>query len=617
MRDLEFSRIEKVNTLRPSMPDDLFVSASSFEPRVLKTVSKFDNYQTRHCVIFRYEDGHTKKAEEVYLNALKRRLDSVTLEEGRSNFIHGRLRDPQEPMQKFRDMLDKMGCVNPCITVDITCFTKLYLIILLDILMEKVVKNKGILRLLYAEPKEYASERRQRLSWGCQEIKHLSLFNGSYITGKRLLILFGGHEGEREVFLWEDDEPDFTILIIEKDERKEEWDILAEEQHKYLIQREKAGDPTILIKYVSSLKPDELANELFNEVEELYKKKGYTNIWITPLGSKTETVAIQDFTSRLKKKMKMPPVSVQIVYPVPEEYNTSAYSKGTGRMWKWEYCSSTLSKIKVNGEGLSITDPFDLDPSVLVGRLDFKTYDKLYTTVYERYGEQINQKIIETKAKTLVVYKDNGELKVAGKSNSPYYPSDDELEKIQQEVGKVCYVVGRDVIEESQCIEESNWTFNPQIPENPYPAIPIYLGRKDEKYKDIIRQDRLIIADFDTGNPDILAFNDKYRDSLLKIPVGLRLRREIEYTLEKGKYYYDYYVNKVKIALCDSQDDKKFCCAEFDVLFVLNWQSSPFTKASPLRNAFMGRALWAPGKLRFSLLLNAKDEKVKFSQVEL
>ncbi len=82
-------------------------------------------------------------------------------------------------------------------------------------------------------------------------------------------------------------------------------------------------------------------------------------------------------------------------------------------------------------------------------------------------------------------------------------------------------------------------------------------------------------------------------------------------------YYYDCYKVKVKIGLCDSKDDRKSCCAGFEVLFILNWENSPFIKASPLRNAFIGRALWLPEKLRFSIILNAKDEKVRFSQVEL
>ncbi|MDI6735295.1 MAG: response regulator [bacterium] len=263
-----------------------------------------------------------------------------------------------------------------------------------------------------------------------------------------------------------------------------------------------------------------------------------------------------------------------------------------------------------------ITDPFDIHPSIFVGKLDFETYDKLYTAVYEKYGEQINQKIIETGAKTFIVYKDNGKVRVAGKSNSPYYPSDDELEKIQQKVAKVCYVVGRDVIEESKCIEKSKWTSIPQIPENPYPTIPIYLGRLDEECKNILRKDRLIIADFDTGNHNILAFKDEYRENL-QIPSGQRRKKSIEY-ISGGGEYYDYSVGRVKIGLCDTKDDKKFCCTKFDVLFVLNWQISPFTTTqSPLRNAFVGRALWLPDKLRFSLILNAKDEKVMFSQVEL
>ncbi len=174
--------------------------------------------------------------------------------------------------------------------------------------------------------------------------------------------------------------------------------------------------------------------------------------------------------------------------------------------------------MKIDSKKLNITDTFDLDSSILVGRLDFETYDKLYKMLEGKYGKQIDQKFLEIGARTLVVCKENGKIKVAGKSDSPYYPSDDEFKKIQKEMGKVCYITGRDII------EESGWTFIPQIPENSYPTIPIYLGKQDEECEDIIRQDRLIISDFDTGNHDILAFKDEYRDRLL-IPSGLKTKK--------------------------------------------------------------------------------------------
>jgi len=275
--------------------------------------------------------------------------------------------------------------------------------------------------------------------------------------------------------------------------------------------------------------------------------------------------------------------------------------------------------IKIDNKELIITDPFDLPASVFVGSLEFKTYDKLYKMLEDRYGKQIDQRFKETGARSLVLYKDdNGNVAVAGKSNSPYYPSDSELEEMQHKIGRVCYVTGRYSIEET-CCSESEWTFipYPEYQDNPYPTIPIYLGRLDEECKNIIKKkDRLIVSDFDTGNPDILAFDVKYR-RILNIPYGRMQRKRINFISGEGGDF-DCYVDRIQIGLYDSKKNNRFCCAEFDVWFVLNWQGTRVTtNQSPLRVAFVGRALWLPGKLRFSIILNAKDKKIRFSQVEL
>ncbi|HAW49908.1 TPA: hypothetical protein DCX16_03035 [bacterium] len=261
-----------------------------------------------------------------------------------------------------------------------------------------------------------------------------------------------------------------------------------------------------------------------------------------------------------------------------------------------------------------ISGPFDLPSDTLVGELDFKkAYDRLYNMLFEKYGSQIDERFDETGARTIVIYKDNDKIRVAGISHSPYYPSADELRKIQAKVGKICYVVGRDIVEET-----SGWTYIPQIASNPYPTIPLYIGKADEKCKEIINDDKLLEADFDTGNPDILAFDDEYLIKILGQEVMSKVIqcRQFKRVYDPKIYRYYCYVNKVKIGLCDSKVKTKFCCADFDILFVLNWKNSPFVMASPDRIAFVGRALWAPEKLRFSLILNAKEPNNMFSQVE-
>lgn len=348
MKDERFTKITEVETIRPSKPDDLFLCASSFEVRGLKVVSRFATYQAKQSIIFRYKDNLSgrKKTEGEYFEELNRRLTNVTLNKKAPHLIYGYLREPEEPIEEFSKLLKGVlgNKSEPRITIDITCFTKLYLVALLAVIMERV-GNTGSIRLLYTEPREYS---KKRLSYGIQgDPIHLPLLNGAYTEGKKLLLLFGGHEGEREALLWRDDEPDFIYLILKESEGEgKEWDEKAKSQHKFLIGRCDAGDPTIRYKFVSIWSPLKLANDIFREVKKFFEN-GFTNIWIAPLGPKPEVVAIYELISRIREwyGSLSSELSVRLVYPVPSDYDLDGYSRGMGQMWKWQTYASTPSWI--------------------------------------------------------------------------------------------------------------------------------------------------------------------------------------------------------------------------------------------------------------------------------
>ncbi len=254
--------------------------------------------------------------------------------------------------------------------------------------------------------------------------------------------------------------------------------------------------------------------------------------------------------------------------------------------------------IKVGTKTLSLIDPFDF-PSSDKKYLGLETYRRLYKYLDDNYSEWINEQFKETGANTLVFCNHKKVLE----SKTPYVPLD-KIKEIEASEQKICYVVGRDIIEETGKVGISRWSLI--YDDDSYPTVPIYMGKKDcDEEKLFDEKNKIENADFDTGNPSILAFDDKFREALGEEP-GVYQGRTIKYPLQGITISYDAYQNTVKIGVINYSDGYGYDCKEFEVLFVPDWDKSLFIKigTSPNRKAFVGRSLWSPGKLQFSLTMD-------------
>jgi len=253
-------------------------------------------------------------------------------------------------------------------------------------------------------------------------------------------------------------------------------------------------------------------------------------------------------------------------------------------------------KIKVEGEELTVTDPFEI-PLPIADRLDFKAYKVLYNLLETKYADLIEEGFKKTGAIDIVLC----DHKVVASSNDPEGLIEDRIRKIEEKKGKICYILGKTDRVEEVSIGESEW--NIIFDDDWYPTIPIYLGKKEwNNCKEVIEKGIKISADFDTGNPTIikggyLAFPDKFRRALNE-PPGIRGKK---YRFERGYYYF---LNNIQIGIKDVNGNDK--CSDFDVHFVEDseWENTFQEGFSPKRDAFVGRELLF--KLLFSVTLNPK-----------
>jgi len=220
------------------------------------------------------------------------------------------------------------------------------------------------------------------------------------------------------------------------------------------------------------------------------------------------------------------------------------------------------------------TDPFEINPD----ERDTYTVDQivaLYESLYARYSTLIKDCFKRTDERYIVLC--NGGLVLT--SNDPTGPSNEQLKAIERRFGKACYVIGADVIEEAAWSDLGDGDF--------YPTLPIVLGREEWEEEELFKDGLHIVADFDTGNPDVSAFSI---DELTTIHVLAPTAAEIRSDIHLGKHLY-YAWRWLKIGIDDftrRRYVRKPCKC---VLYWNDKRWNPFLLANQGRRGFIGRDL--------------------------
>jgi len=298
----------ELRTIFADEHDDLFLCAGSFEPRCtyIPSLMAKSDYRVDRSELIRFSRRDERKEKNI-ASIINFMFKVSTIRPRTTTFDIETVSDFSDSLSQICEEMKSARAI----TIDITTFTKKYLLIMLSVLRKKI--PAAVLRLLYT-PGKYMSS--SHLSWGVRSISAVPFFGGmsAIESGKKLLVLFLGYERERAWAIMNHVEPDNVVAVIAHPPVHEGDDIPALKANNELIERASAEK-----RYVSALKPSDTVELL----TELYKSPLYKDhmFYVSPLGPKMETVGIYLFF-----ETNHPADRAQVIYASPVIYNSAKYT---------------------------------------------------------------------------------------------------------------------------------------------------------------------------------------------------------------------------------------------------------------------------------------------------
>jgi len=309
----EPTEIKSLTRLNEHKPDDIFICCASFEERCLSsTATMGTDFLTKFAVIFVVEEPAYKKQVEHNMFRLQTELRKKATE---GIFVISCQREnPLEGISQMEDILRQCKLKadgGPFITVDISGFTKIYLLELLHYLA--IEKELGLPRLLHTTQRYLPT----KLTQGIQQITTIPNFYGSPSLEKETaLVLLLGFEPERALAVWKQLNPAKTTALITNPPRYGNLDYLkyAKQNNADLLSK-----PSVEVRDIPADNPYAVKNALEAIHEET---KDAFNMVIGPFGTKPQVVGVFLFCQEHRK--------VQVVYSFPTTYTRSYLQRQPG-----------------------------------------------------------------------------------------------------------------------------------------------------------------------------------------------------------------------------------------------------------------------------------------------
>jgi hypothetical protein len=309
----EPTEITSLPRLNEQGPDDLFICCASFEERCLSSTHTMSvNFLTKYAVIFMVEDPAFKQEIEHHMYRLQTVLRNKTTE---GVFVITCQRgSPVEGVGQLENIMKqcKLNNINgPFITIDISGFTKLYLLELLNYLVNE--KKLGMPRILHTTQKYLPT----RLTRGIEQITTIPNYYGSPSLEKETaMVLFLGFEPDRALSVWKQYNPAKTIALITNPPRAGHPDYLkyARDNNTDLLSL-----PSVIVRDVPPDNPQgarDVLESIYKELKETY------NMVIGPFGTKSQVVGVFLFCAEYRK--------VQVIYSFPATYTKSYLKRQPG-----------------------------------------------------------------------------------------------------------------------------------------------------------------------------------------------------------------------------------------------------------------------------------------------
>ncbi len=208
----------------------VFVSCISYEERTLCSYKNFSSDKKPLKII---NFSMKEFEDDPYLNENKQELDRIIGKLSvEREIIRLKWSKPIETIQTIRENF--LDTYDNEIVIDISTFPTNILLSLLKTLYTP----KRSLDLIYWSPELYATEIGEWLTKGTEKVGPLPDYSGAPTSGQeKVLMIFLGFENERAFKIWEDYEPDKTILVLGKPPIKDHWKKISYNVNKRMISR--------------------------------------------------------------------------------------------------------------------------------------------------------------------------------------------------------------------------------------------------------------------------------------------------------------------------------------------------------------------------------------------
>jgi len=311
--------IQDINCIEPvnvSHPDDLLITAASWDQRCLGVPTKLSKYSCQHVLMSIY-DGRSEKRE-----ANIKQLDEILQKAGKLIKLEAEHSNPIENVCRTIEFIRDLKLTRtPRITLDVSSFTRKHLLQLLQGL--ELAGFLGNCNLYHTEPEDYHTQDNDVLAEGVSSVKAIETFGGEVRPSRdSLLILLLGFEGRRASALLENLEPNRTIVVIPDPPYRDDWKGRSELQHHYLL-----STLPLESRFTShSLQPSS-TEELLQRISQgpEFPSAKY-NYFVGPLGTKAQLVGLYRYWRRNRG-------TLTVVYASPVRYKQERADYPPGRTW--------------------------------------------------------------------------------------------------------------------------------------------------------------------------------------------------------------------------------------------------------------------------------------------
>ncbi len=318
-----FPRLIPVEGIASQMEgaSEVFLVASSFEPRSLRATELVKPGSFNHAVVFNYEDTLDTAMGRYHLQTIRHMLSDArarTVDILPCNFA-----DPYSTVRGLSTFLREAGLrfnlTN--VTVDITCFTKLHLLLLLQYLHSELKVNA--IRICYTEPLAYATAFGRQLSYGVRKTVYVPYQPRRHRSSRIGLVAFLGHERLRLERIVQELEPELAVVVLGEPGLAKSMEDHSRRVNESIIHRATYDGQFRVVSAPTADLQD--AFEVLTQQVAAILDQGCDSVYLAALGTKVQALGFDLF-----RRARIP-IRMLLAYTIPRSYERNMYSQGSGR----------------------------------------------------------------------------------------------------------------------------------------------------------------------------------------------------------------------------------------------------------------------------------------------